>query len=458
MSTLSQTIRLAALAGLLVPLHSAVGQVRAPLPPDAPRPPGEFFFLSGAAGARGGMLGVTPRASSGPADTLGLLLDDVDESMPAAKAGIRRGARLVSIDSVNLRLDAADLGDWAAERVPESRLRRAIAAKRPGDTVTLVVLTDGRRDTKSVTLGESAMARTIRTAMAPLAARRVLGLGFAMRGTARDTAGLLITSITTGGAAEKAGLNEGDRIVSINGIDLRVPAADAGAPDAVEARVSRLRRALESARDSEPVRLEVLSEGRMRSVIVMPTRERSWSFNGSEMAALSGDLRATMRASVDRAEVERAVGVARAEAVRARAQVQRDMARSGREMATAQREMAATRREMSRSMAPFADRDDRGVMSGRSDGATLALGGITLAIVDRDFAKQFGRGAEDGALVVRIRSDWQPIRAGDVLLTIDGRPVRAGDTLEVTIDRTREMKIELLRNGRRQTVTLPPNR
>lgn len=472
--------RLVILTALFTPLSGALGQSREPRPPA----PGRAIVLSGAASGRGAMLGVTPRASTGAADTLGLLIEDVDENMPAARAGIRRGSRLVSIDGVNLRLDPADIGNGAAERIPEGRLRRLLADKAPGDPVTVVSLTDGRRETTQVTLAESPMARTIRTATTPFAGRRVLGLGFATRGSARDTAGLLITSITIGSAAEQAGLSEGDRLVSINGVDLRVPAADAGTPEATDARVARLRRTIESARDSEPVRLDVLSDGRIRSMSVTPTRERGWSFNSADMAALSGTLEATMRVGVDLAEATRAASIARAEVSRTRAQLQRDRASIERDAASVERDVASEERDRADAernqvdvefnvattqleMAGTALRDlafpphppeAPTALRGRTDGATLSLAGITLAVVDRDFARQFGRGAEDGALVVRIRRDWDPIRAGDVLLSIDGRPVRTGDTLDVTIDRTRAMRVELLRNGRRQTITLPPSR
>ena len=97
-------------------------------------------------------------------------------------------------------------------------------------------------------------------------------------------------------------------------------------------------------------------------------------------------------------------------------------------------------------------------MHGRTDGATLSLGGLSLATVDRDFAQQFGRGSEDGALIVRIRGDWDPLKAGDVLLSVDGQSVRDGNTLDVTFDRRRDQRLEILRNGKRETVTLKASR
>ncbi len=480
MTTFSHAIRTAALVGVLAPLGSATAQVMAPLPPSAPAAPDAparrltapmIYF--GTAPDRG-YLGITPRNSDGPADTLGLLIDDVETGFPAAKAGIVRGARLVSIDDVDLRLDPRDLGDSAAELLPESRLRRALGRKKAGDTVALVVLTNGRKETKQVILAESPMAATMRGFTQ---GRRALGLSFSERGSTRDTVGLMIVGVTSGGAADKAGLAEGDRLVAIDGVDLRVASADAGSSDGVQARVSRLRRALDAARDSQPVKLDVVTDGRRRTVSVMPTRERSWSISTDDFRGMADDIRRSVRTHVDfdddgneaardRAETQREMVRERAEAIREgaqeraqeRAEAQREGQRARAEM---QREMQRARRETMRERdddMDYGDGDGRrvsGTMRGRTDGATLVLGGLTLAAVDRDFAQQFGRGSEAGALIVRIRGEWEPLKAGDVILSVDGKSVRDGTRLDVTFDRRRDGKVEILRNGRKETITLP---
>ena len=409
-----------------VPLLAQVDGPAVPRPVPVPTP----LYLNAATAGRG-YLGLTPRASTGPADTLGLLIDGVDDSLPAAKAGIDRGARLVSIDGVDLRVDPRDLGESAAERLPESRLRRMLAAKKPGDTVELVVLTAGRRETKRVVLSESPMARTLRSMTT---GRRSVGLGFSQRGSMRDTAGLLIISITRGSAAETAGLVEGDRLVSIDGTDLRVPTVDAGSRDGVEARLSRFRRAIESARDSQPVRLEVLSEGRRRTVNVTPARERGWTINMGDFGNMANDIRenidSNMRMWMDDGDRD-AMARARADGERARetgARAREDGARA------------------------------RGTIRGRTDGATLVLDGLTLAAVDDDFAQRFGRGSENGALVVRTRREWEPLKAGDVILTVDGRAVRDGMTLDISFDRSRAQRLEILRNRTKETITLRASR
>ncbi len=457
MTTRTSLFRTAAILGLLAPA-TALSQPRPPRPPvapEAPEPARATITLNGRTLYRdGAYLGITPHYESGPADTLGLLIQDVEEGMAADKAGIRRGDRLVSIDGVDLRVDPRDLGDDAAVALPESRLRRFLSKKKAGDAASVVVYADGRTETKRVSLSESPLARTF-GAMRERTGRRVLGVSFSQRGSARDTAGLLITDVTSGGAADRAGLNEGDRVISIDGVDLRVSVADAGSPEGVEARISRLRRALDAAPDSQPVRVDVLSEGRRRTVSVIPTLETGFVFTTSGLDRMANDLRASVRTNFDWSGQ-------RESGARAQAEIQREMARVQRDATRQQREQLRMRSdEMNGSWS----RDDgeeqsrvRGTIRGRTNDATLMLDGLSLAAVDRDFAQQFGRGSENGALVVRTRSEWDPIRAGDVILAIEGRSVRDGDSLDLAFDRRRDQRIEILRNGTKQTITLPPAR
>jgi serine protease Do len=96
--------------------------------------------------------------------------------------------------------------------------------------------------------------------------RAVLGLSTGASTSARDTLGLIVTSVTTNGPTERAGIQEGDRIASINGVNLRLAPADAGDFDVGNAMSRRLTRELSKLRPGDDVDLRVYSEGRMRTV------------------------------------------------------------------------------------------------------------------------------------------------------------------------------------------------
>ena len=96
--------------------------------------------------------------------------------------------------------------------------------------------------------------------------RAVLGLSTGASTSARDTLGVLVTSVATNGPAERAGIQEGDRIASINGVNLRLAPADAGDFDVDNAMSRRLTREVSKLRPGDDVDLRVYSDGRTRTV------------------------------------------------------------------------------------------------------------------------------------------------------------------------------------------------
>src|ERR671914_398019 len=97
--------------------------------------------------------------------------------------------------------------------------------------------------------------------------RAVLGIGTSSGGE-RDTLGLLITSVTPGGPAEQAGLEEGNRIAAINGVRLTLASADAGEPDMSGILTRRLTRELRKVKAGDNVELRVYDDGQFRNVRV----------------------------------------------------------------------------------------------------------------------------------------------------------------------------------------------
>src|SRR5687768_112528 len=98
--------------------------------------------------------------------------------------------------------------------------------------------------------------------------RAALGINTSMSGTRRDTLGLLITSIVRGGPAEKAGLEEGNRLASINGVNLRVNAADIDDYESAGTLTRRLVPELEKVKPGDEVELRVYREGRTQNMRV----------------------------------------------------------------------------------------------------------------------------------------------------------------------------------------------
>lgn len=118
---------------------------------------------------------------------------------------------------------------------------------------------------------EQAIVRTMRAADTAGQSRAVLGLSAQSSG-ARDSLGLLIVEVVSGGPADKAGLQEGDRLMAINGVNLKLAPGDAGQPDMRGLTTRRLVRELEKVKAGDDVKLNVYADGRTKSMTVRTAR------------------------------------------------------------------------------------------------------------------------------------------------------------------------------------------
>lgn len=217
------------------------------------------------------MIGVTTNVDSERDDTLGLLVEEVRRGSPAERAGLKVGDRIQRVNGVSLRADRADAGESDYDGVLNRRLSREIEKTEAGKTVELTVLSDGRSRTITVTpikaselyenFGGYAFASSGDD-------RAVLGLSTGTNGSLRDTLGVFVSSVTAGGPAEKAGIIEGDRIASINGVSLRVAREDAGDAQMSNSRAERLRRELAKLDAGDAAELVIVTAGRSRTVRV----------------------------------------------------------------------------------------------------------------------------------------------------------------------------------------------
>jgi hypothetical protein len=131
----------------------------------------------------------------------------------------------------------------------------------PGGRVECRIYRAGRGD--SLTRGrfffdmDSAMSK-----------RAALGLEVRSTGTKRDTLGVFVDAVTPKGPAETAGIVEGDRIVAINGVDLRTSTADTEDSYTNGIAAHRLTREVQKLTPGARVTLRVNSGGRIRDVQV----------------------------------------------------------------------------------------------------------------------------------------------------------------------------------------------
>jgi C-terminal processing protease CtpA/Prc len=194
----------------------------------------------------------------------GVIVSDVEEGRPAAKAGVAKGDVIV---------------EFAGEKVRSAtQLRRLVRETPPGRTVTLLVNRAGQTRTLSAKLearAEGAFEMPVTPPMPRLPKIEIPEFDFVWqaRGTrlgisgdeltpqlaayfgVKQGKGVLVREVVVGSAAEKAGLKAGDVIVAVDGKEV--------------ATVSRLRRAL--AGDTEErrkVTLTIVRDKREQTVTV----------------------------------------------------------------------------------------------------------------------------------------------------------------------------------------------
>lgn len=218
------------------------------------------------------VIGVMTISDSERADTLGVRIDRVQPGSPAEKAGIKAGDRIQAVNGVSLRADRADAGEEDYAGVLTRRLQRAVQATKPGDAVTLRVLSGGSaRDVRVTPVKASELEEerpTMTWSRTMDGDRAVLGLATSATGSVRDTLGVFVQSVVKDGPAEKAGIIEGDRIAAINRVSLRVAREDAEDHGVSMARAERLSREVAKLKAGDVAELTVVTAGRSRTVRV----------------------------------------------------------------------------------------------------------------------------------------------------------------------------------------------
>ena len=184
-----------------------------------------------------------------------MLVADVNPDSPAAKAGLQSGDIVVEFN-----------GKPTPNR---NQLRYMVAATPPGSKATVTVFRDGKRIELPVTialLDPEALVKAL-----PRNGREngaVSGLGITAQnltsqlaqqlGYSQELTGIVVTDVTPGGLADRAGIRVRDVIVSVDGRDV--------------ARVEDFRAATENADLDRGVRLRVLRDGLSQFLVLKNRR------------------------------------------------------------------------------------------------------------------------------------------------------------------------------------------
>jgi hypothetical protein len=478
---------------------------------DQPGADVQIFARGGAWSSARSMIGVST-SSTGERDTLGLLVTSITPNGPAEKAGIVEGNRIAAINGVNLRLAAADAGQDDMNGITARRLTRELGKIDPGTNVELRLYADGQWKTVKVKTVAPDSLRPVRIRVGNSDDRAVLGFELNSTGSKRDTLGVLIAAVHEDGPAEKAGLIEGDRVAAVNGTDLRVRHDDAGDDWVSGAMVTRFQRVMRAAKPGDKVELRVWSGGQSKTVQVTAAKASElykdqtrririgagapmiWGMDGDQafpsiapmppmppMAPMPGfytprarvqsfdmdddddleddlvHLRRDAEGSADAADA--AVEAARKAAVDAARVAPGARSKRSSESIRAERTRAAQRALMSSAASSFGgtpaiaaswDMLATGTANSETGAKRINIPGLSVASVTPELAEYLGKGSKDGYLVLESGGQWSALRAGDVLLSVDGNCVNDGGI--TTSNNAHEVVV--LRKGKKLTLRL----
>jgi hypothetical protein len=266
-------------------------------------------------------------------------------------------------------------------------------------------------------------------------ARVLLGIEVSLSGTGRDTLGVLVSSVVPGSPADRAGIRQRDRISEVNGMSVRVSREDVGSREAQEIVHRRLTRELGALRPGDAVTLRVFSGWRSRVVTVRVEEREEPEARPREEPSTVLDIIAALREV--QAQLHERVRNERAGAVRD------TLAEIELEIAELQRRLQLTEVQRRRRMEPRRDVDD--------DASSLR--GLRVTVVSEELEPYFGEGSARGLLVLEAEESWAPIRAGDVIVRVDGAPATL-ESLRDARDSRRATEVELLRRRRSIIVAL----
>ena len=166
-------------------------------------------------GVKGDTVSAEIARSLGMARPQGLIVTDVYDGGPGARAGLREG-------DVITALDGAEVHDQAG-------LNFRVGTRNPNEAVAVAVLRDGRTQTINARvqpLPGDAKADGVVIQQGPFSGSQIAALNPALAdrlGGDPFASGLLITNVARGSYAARAGLRPGDLVREVNGRPVRSP-------------------------------------------------------------------------------------------------------------------------------------------------------------------------------------------------------------------------------------------
>ena len=361
-------------------------------------------------------LGLSLSATGSRRDTLGMLVVRVTTDGPAEKAGIIEGDRVSAINGVGLRVAAEDAGDGYMSSARMNRYRRELTKTSVGEDVELRVLSNGQSKTIRI--------KPVRAGDLP-----------------RDRGSVMII---------------GDGAVSIGDM---FPALPAIAIPPIAPMAPRAPRVFEfDGNFDDGVRIQLDPRARIeieRGAQDAARRAREM-MEQLERYRYDIDRRAddNSGATIAPAPRARASGrIAAAQGIGAGVGYGYGSAVEAAPVPPTPEAIAVSSTEPSMyAVAPAASTNSVAMYDG--DDATFTLEGLRLARVNDDLAANLGRGSERGLLVLESNNRWRGLRAGDVLLEIDGRPVRDGSSALISLGTKDDHTATVIRDGRQRVVQL----
>jgi hypothetical protein len=297
-------------------------------------------------------------------------------------------------------------------------------------------------------------------------ARGLLGMTLGTSGTDRDTLGLLITQVLRDGPADRAGIDEGNRLAEIDGVSLRLDPVDVGRSTATDAVMRRLIRTLRGLQGGEQATLRVFGTGKFRNVSVQLGNPAAGTPNATVAVSPAPTALPVPTPSVAVAVAGEPAGRATlAGAMQSLVELQSQLRRladdegssaladsllqAARDLGAIQRRLRSAQTDLRRRGDDSSDR----TTSRRGASSNTDVPGLSLSQVSDDLADYFGDGSDRGLLVLQADAAWSPIRNGDVILSVDGAPVTPS-RLRDARDSRQPVRVELLRRRRQMTVTL----